>query len=81
MVIFFPSASVSATKVAVVGNGAATADVVVVEDDVVDDDDSFDEPLEQADREPRATMALNPTSRVRSCFFMPTAWPPRRGDT
>jgi hypothetical protein len=31
---------------------------------------SVDVPPEQADRVPRATNALTPTSRVRKCFFL-----------
>jgi hypothetical protein len=53
-----------------VGKGAATADVDVG-DGVADvDEDSFVEPPEQADRVPRAIIALSPTRRVRSCFLM-----------
>ena len=71
MVMVLPSAAVmSAMYFADPGKGAAVALAVVgaVASDVVVA--SVDEPPEQADRVPRANIALTPRSRVRVCFLM-----------
>ena len=70
MVIVLPSAAfMSATYRADCGNAESVA-VVVVGAGWGLEVASVDVPPEQADRVPRATSALTPTSRVRRCFFM-----------